>query len=209
MDRKVYYLSLGDSGNYVFDSNKKKVHGYSYYVKDYLDEKGVLEDYVYGYSSVDKRISDIINDIKLNKKYNNYTLKNSLVKADLVTLHLNGYYLFQIIDNHSMEYDELYEYIDVMVSDLDRLFSLIREYCKEDIIFIGYNNPFSSSDADILDVIDYIDRRFKDVCIKYEINYLSLNGSSLSGGFKYLDERDYKTIGSEVTNLVNKKIFRT
>ena len=209
VDRKVYYLSLGDSGNYVLDSNKRKVHRYSYYVKDYLDEKGVLEDYVYGYSSVDKRISDIINDIKLNKKYNDYTLKNSLIKADLVTLHLNGYYLFEIINNHFMDFDELYEYVDVMVGDLDKLFSLIREYCKEDIIFIGFNNPFSYSDEDILDVIDYLDRRFKDICLKYNISYISLKDSNLLCEFKYLDERDYKTIGSEVNEIIDKKMFHT
>ena len=72
IDKKVYYLALGDSS----DSEDN----YSFYVEDYLNEKDVLEKSVYDYCNSDDRITDIYNRIISNEKSKDGTIKNSLIK---------------------------------------------------------------------------------------------------------------------------------
>ena len=67
MDKKVYYVALGDSLERVYVGDEE-VYGYSYYVKKYLTDDDLLERYSDDYAKVDTRITDIINDINNNKK---------------------------------------------------------------------------------------------------------------------------------------------
>ena len=176
MDKEVYYLALGDSSKVSFDSYGKKVNGYSYYVQKHLKNKGVLEKYVYGYSKRNARIADIINNIKNNAKLDKITLKNALVKADLVTLKINVDDIFLKLNSDSVYYNDIYNYIDELTFDLEKLLKIIREYCKEEIIFIGYYNPFTNkNDSNIQDVIDYINKKYKEVCNQYNVKYLDIS----------------------------------
>ena len=87
LDRKVYYLNLGDeiAGG---DSN------YGEWIKDYFKSKGKLEKYVSEFIEEDYRTTDLIHAIEDNRKvYSNgmnITLKNALIKADLVTLSIGS-----------------------------------------------------------------------------------------------------------------------
>ena len=213
MDKKVYYLALGDSNKKTIDCFNNEVKGYSYYVKEFLDNKGVLEKYVYGYSKKDKRITEIINDIDSNKKYKKFTLKNALVKADLVTLSINVDDVFLKLSSEDINYNDFYNYIDDLSTDFEKLIKLIREYCKEDIIFIGYYNPFNyKNDSDIQDVIDYINRKYKDVCDEYDVSFLDISdfdNNYLSNNSYYLNKDGYKEIGIRVSKLSQKIIFNT
>ena len=153
MDKKVYYLALGDS--YDSDDN------YSFYVKDYLNEKNVLEKAIYDYANSNDRITDIYNKIVSNEKSKNGTLKNSLIKADLVTLKIN-------IDDSS--FVDIYDYIDDLAKDFDKLLNLIRQYSKEDIMFIGYD--YRNKDIDEIDLISYLNKRYKEVCNHYDVIFV-------------------------------------
>lgn len=165
MDKKVYYVVLGDD-----------VNRYSYFVRNYLKDRDVLERYLDDFSSSSVRISDIINDINVNKKLDDgTTLKNALIKADLVTLSIN------IDDIYSKE-DDVYDYIDELALCLDDLLKLMREYCKEDIVFVGYSGS---------DVISYLNKKFKDVCLDYDVSYV--DGT--------------KMIGNIVVEKVSDKLF--
>ena len=175
-DTKVYYLALGDSDKEFLDCFGKRVNGYSYYVKNYLKKNDVLEKYVYGYSKRNARIADIINNIKNNAKLDKITLKNALVKADLVTLKINVDDIFLKLNSDSVYYNDIYNYIDELTFDLEKLLKIIREYCKEEIIFIGYYNPFTNkNDSNIQDVIDYINKKYKEVCNQYNVKYLDIS----------------------------------
>lgn len=183
MDRKVYYLSLGNDN-------------YSKYIKIFLGNK--LERYVPNYAG-NKRITDIMMEINNNKKVVNngdvITLKNALIKADLVTIRIDGKDIYEKI-NSVDNYNEVYDYIDDLNSDLDKLFQLIRQYCKEDIIMVGYANPFINlKSKDINDVMDYLNRRYKETAQKYNIKYVQIN--SLNG----------KKIGNKVVKVAAKSLF--
>lgn len=212
MDKKVYYLALGNSGSYSLDSYGKKVFGYSYYVNKYLSERDVLERYVYQFSNSDKRAIELINDIRNNRKRLEFTLKNSLIKADLVTLCISVDDVFEKLRDPSLVYSDLYNYIDDLVDDLDILFNLMREYCKEDIIFIGFYNPYKYlHDCDVDDVISYLNRRFKETAFDYKIDYVSLEDF----GYKYLPNKKsvnlssdgYKKISDKVIKIIDKKVL--
>ena len=89
-DKKIYYLSLGDSLSLGKNPYNVLDYGYSDYIKDYLENKELLETYADGLNREDKRIIDIINDIKNNEKVlvdnKEKTLQHVLIKADLITL---------------------------------------------------------------------------------------------------------------------------
>ena len=68
-DKKTYYLSLGDSLSLGKNPYNVLDYGYTDYVKDYLEDKNLLEVYVDGLNREDKRIIDIISDINNNRKF--------------------------------------------------------------------------------------------------------------------------------------------
>lgn len=185
VDRKVYYVALGNSFEYESDMS----YGYSHYVKKYLKDKNVLEKFSDVFSRNDSRITDIINDIKINRKISSggesFMIKNALVKADLVTISIS---YNDVVDR--MEDDSVYDYIDGLALDLDSLFSLMREYCKEDIVMVGFFNQNK--------IFRYLNKKFKEVCLAYDVSYVDIsNISSLEN----------EKIGKKVTKVVSKKVF--
>ena len=170
MDKKVYYVALGDSLNSDFDNNL----GYSSYISDYLSGKDVLENYVYGFERSDYRI------------------------PDLITLSVNSVDFLK----HASS-DNLYDYIDELGADLSKLFDLIRKYCKEDIIFIGYFGNASS------DTFDYLNRVYQKICDKYDIVYLKSSDfidASLMDDV-YLSTYGHKVLADNLINFINKTLF--
>lgn len=157
MDRKVYYLALGNclDGSYSND------------IVSYLNDKEVLEKYNDDFGYVNARIPDIIDDINDNLK-KDVTIKNALIKADLVTLSINNDDVYKRISD-----DNVYDYIDDLALDLDGLFKLMRQYCKEDIVFINLIN-------DDNDVITYFNDKFNKICLKYDVIYVDGYDSNIS-----------------------------
>lgn|SRR5574344_233301 len=162
-DKKVYYLVLGDD---ISDSNEK--YNYSDYLKGYLDNKNKLEVYVNA-AKKDYKVTDLTSDINNNIKINDKTIKNALIKADILTLSL-GYN--DVIIN--LENNDVYknnELINKYLLSLNNLFVLLRQYCKENIIFIGnYNIVSTKYDSNIL----YLNNMSKELCDKYNIYYIDI-----------------------------------
>ena len=206
MDKKVYYVALGDSLEkfYLYD---EEVYGYSHYIKNYLKEKNLLEKYLDDFAKVDTRSTDIIRDIKNNKKVTtpkgSFSLKNALIKADLVTVNINYNDIFNKLNDPNIIYSEVYDYIDDLAYDLDRLFEIMREYCKEDIVFISMYNPFDTSDENVLDILEYLNNKYKDVCMEHDIIYVDISD------IKEINEGNLKKISNKVINKMSKNLFET
>ncbi len=204
MDKKVYYVALGDSLERVYVGDEE-VYGYSYYIKKYLAADDLLERYSDEYAKVDTRITDIINDINNNKKVTtgdgSFSLKNALIKADLITLNISSSDVFNKLNKKDVIYNEVYDYIDDLAYDLDNLFKLMREYCKEDILMIGPYNPFS--DINSLDVYEYFNKKYRDVCEKYDVIYVDLSDVN------ELNAKSYELIGNRVIGKMRKNLFET
>jgi len=174
LDRKVYYLSLGDSLALGATPYGGHDYGYSDYVKDYINNKKKLEKYINSFANDNYRTIDLMNDIKNNKTiiYNNkkVSIKNALIKADLITLSIGSNDFLSYITIRDLNSAELYKYLDEVIVDIEALFKLMREYCKEDIIYIGLYNYFN---IDMLDpIIEYGNQRLKVICENYDIKYI-------------------------------------
>ena len=197
-------MALGDSLERVYVGDEE-VYGYSYYVKKYLTADDLLERYSDEYAKVDTRITDIINDINNNKKVTtgdgSFSLKNALIKADLITLNISSSDVFNKLNKKDVIYNEVYDYIDDLAYDLDNLFKLMREYCKEDILMIGPYNPFS--DINSLDVYEYFNKKYRDVCEKYDVIYVDLSDVNELNG------ESYELIGNRVIGKMRKNLFET
>lgn len=163
MDKKIYYLALGDSISLEYPKK----------IADYLNEKKLLEEYYNEFVVDDMRITDLICDIRDNRKVvinkKDQTIKNSLIKADLVTLSIGSEELFYKMRTENP--DNLYNYIDDMMKDMENLFVVLKEYCKEDIFILEYVNPFSSN---MDNYIQYANKNLETLAKKYDISYVSL-----------------------------------
>lgn len=157
IDKKVYYLSL-DNDKELFSNN----------ISNYLSKKNKLEKYIYGFSNQNTRVSDYLNMIKENNeiKYNNkkITIKNALIKADLITISLN-------MDDLNYYMNSVENYIEYK-NDLFEFLKKIREYSKEDIFLIGiyYNNKLNNIETRI----KKLNYELIDFCNEYKIKYIDI-----------------------------------
>lgn len=205
VDKKVYYLNLGSSLAKGINSYGVEDYGYADYVKDYLEEKGLLEKMV-SFTEEDYRVSDLIRDIKDNKKNEKVTLKNALIKADLVTISIGFEDIYPKISSSD------YSYFDESILDMEELFKLVREYCKEDIFFLGYYNPSEEGE----EVYTYLNERLSELCKKYQIEYVTLYSIFEENKENFLPNKEniypskegYTTIGYEIVAKIEKNLLQ-
>lgn len=175
-DEKIYYLSMGDYLAMGINPYGIKDYGYSDYLENYLNDKDVLEVYV-NYSSTNKRIIDLINDIEDNVKIKvdnkSKTIQNALIKSDLITLSIG---MNDLLDNVSFNNDfsknDLYDKLDELLIDYEKLFKLLRVYCKEKIVLVGLYNSLGE---DLTDFFNYANVKIANLANKYDIKYIKLS----------------------------------
>lgn len=205
IDNKVYYLVLGD---YL---GKDKENSYSNIIEKQLKKQEKLEIYVNGFQRDDMRIPDVINQIESNEKIlidgKERTIKNSLIKADFVLLSVGSNDLFYKLDNHPPLTEDLYDRVDELIDDTEKLFELLKEYCKEDIFFLGYYNPYES---DYDELIEYANTKLKKLTRRYEITFISTNScveGSISRNEMKLTNKENKCVSEVIKKEMNQKLF--
>ena len=82
-------------------------------------------------------------------------------------------------------------------------FKLMREYCKEDIVLVGFYNPFQEASEDVLDVFEYLNKKYRDVCLEYDVIYVDISD------INYISEDSLKKIGNKVIYKMSKNLFET
>lgn len=208
-DNKIYYLSLGDE--LKIQSNNENKYSYTKYISDYLENSNKLEKTINNYYKDNMRTIDLIEMINNNEKSNinnkNVTIQNSLIKADLVTLSIGNNDLISKFSLYELYDDsEMYNYIDDYLVDLEKLFKLVRKYCKEKIIFIGYYNIFNNNELD--KYYKYLIDRVKKLTKIYDIDNLDMyeefNNLKYRSKYLYPSEEGYKYIGQEIIKIINK-----
>ena len=159
-DNEIYYINI-DSTN----SNK-----YNEIIKNNYKKNKKLEKYINNFSKEDYRTTDLIRDIKDNKKVNKIAIQNALIKSDVLTLNIGINDINYKIGNTSKE--ELYNYTDQILIDIDELLKLIRSYSKEKIYYIGIKNNKGIS---YNDYFEYTNIRLKYICDEYNIYFIDIN----------------------------------
>lgn len=172
IDNEIYYVNIDSTNNLNYNKNIEK----------YLKERKKLEKSVNQFSKQDYRTTDLIKEIKENKKEQNQTIQNALIKADILTIYIGINDINYKIGNTNKE--ELYNYTDQVLDDIDELLMLIRKYCKEKIYVIGYKNEQGIS---YNEYFNYTNKRLSEICKEYDIKYIEINNQEI-------DETVTKTI---------------
>lgn len=211
IDKKVYYLTLGDEVALGMTKEGKYEQGYTDHIKNYLQEKNILEIYVNDYATKDYRITDLINDIENNKTIENKTIKNSLIKSDLLTISIGTNDILSKIDSMNkltkIDYNKLYKNIDEIIIDLEKLLNLIREYCKEDIIMTGIY--IESNTEELKQILEYANQKFKETCTKYNVNYIDMYQiiEQTKPLNIYPSTTEYEQISKIIINIINTNLL--
>lgn len=177
LDKKVYYVALGD-----FLANGIGDNKYSKEIKQNLEKKGKLEKYVEEFMRDDMRTTDYIKMIEENEirqvDGKSQTLKNALIKADLLTLSIGNNDLLYGLGIYSNENiytkKELEEKVDEVMNDIDKLFEVLREYCKEDIVITGFYQPQNCSEQK-RSLYENANHRLERLAKKYKITYVEVD----------------------------------
>lgn len=197
IDTKVYYLNLSDS----YSSEEPN---YSSYFTDYLKENKKLEKYISEFNINDYRITDLTRMIEDNKKIkindSEQTIKNALIKADLLTFSIGMNDINYKIGNASI--NELYDYSDEILKDAEILFIILREYCKEDIIMLNYYNIYGSEYDEIF---NYINSKLDEIASEYNIKVIDLNNivSNKSIKNKNISLKEHEIIFNKLVDMTD------
>ena len=96
-----------------------------------------------------------------------------------------------------------YSYLDGMVLEMDKLLTLIRKYCKEKIVLVGYYNP---STQDKQKYIDYINDKDKELSKKYNLKYLNVDELNNKKYFiennYHLNDKGYYWLNSNIVKAI-------
>lgn len=223
-DKKVYYLSLGDSLAAGQTPNNTIDKSYSDYIKEYIEDKEKLEFYTKDFAKSGYRSIDLLNDLKNNKKIKvngkEVTLKHALIKADIVTLSIGSndlFYKLNIGNSFDLdEYDDIYSYVDDCMIDIDKLLLELRKSCKEQILVLGFYNPFTHYSSNLSNsvepIIKYANDKMENLVNKYDMTFVDIHDMFLAND-TYLPDKfeihptnnGYKAISKAIINLINEK----
>ena len=215
-DKDIYYLSIGDSLANGVNSLGVKDYGYADYVKDYLDNNDLLDNYV-TLTSNNKRSIDLIKDIEENVKITvgnkEKTIQNALIKADIITISIGINDLFSNITfNNDFSTNDLYNKLDEVAIDLEKLFKLLRDYSKEEIIFVGFYNCLK--DEELEEFFYYANDRISKLANSYNIDYLNIyeefNNSSYFDSVidSFPNKKGYQAISSKIMAILEEKVIK-
>lgn len=225
-DKKVYYLSLGDSLAVGQTPYGNVEESYSDYIAEYFKDKEILEFYTKDFSKSGYRSIDLLNDINKNKHIQKdgkkITIKNALIKADLVTVSIGANDLFYKL-NIGTEFDlngldDMYTYIDECIIDIDKLLYELRKCCKEQIMVFGFYNPFTNFSSNLSTTVEpfinYANGKMKNLVKKYDMTYIDIHNSFLAND-DYLPsfyeihptKKGYVAMAKSAIHLIDKKIL--
>lgn len=153
--KKVYYLNINTTPNNEYSIYfSKKISNLKCYKNIQLN---------------DYRTTDLINIIKNNTLIEGNTINNLLIKANIITLWTGMNELNYKINSNK---DELYDYSDELLNDIENLIIILRKYSKEKIIMLNFYNPNNKIDNNN---IKYLNEKLNIIGNKYNIKILDIS----------------------------------
>lgn len=215
LDKKVYYLSIGD---YITTGIDNEFYWNKAIVED-LKDKNKLEVYINEFSNMNLRTTDLIYQIKNNEKKTiqgkEKSIKNALIKADLVTvcIGMNDFLYKMNLDVEDFSMEELYDYVDEMSEDVDELLQLLREYCKEDIVITNYYVPRNINSDKASKMIYYANKRLDAIAKAYQITVVDLSSFTINKDYfddetALLSREGEKELGKEMIKIINNSLLK-
>ena len=98
-----------------------------------------------------------------NKKQ---TIQNALIKADIITLFVGmNEVSYGLSKKHK---EDIYNYMDTLLLDIETLLEEIKKYSKEEVFFIGYYYELEKDKEYIV----YLNTKLEKICKKEGITYI-------------------------------------
>ncbi|MDO5569285.1 MAG: hypothetical protein Q4G04_04160 [bacterium] len=156
------YTTIGDNLN-IFNWNNK--YNYNDYLKDYLTNNNLLNNYNGDFARSTFHITDIINFINNNKKIKDLTINQILNKTDILTISIGSNELYYQLDN--VKNPTIY--IDNILQDMNILFNRIDKYNYKQVFILGYycTNELYQED------INYTNNILKNISNKYKFTFIN------------------------------------
>lgn len=170
----IYNESIDNSINYLVLGNDLSLieNNYSGYVKKYLSSKYKINNYNTSFVDKDIRISDMINWIKHNNFVyidgKNVSINQLLKNADVITISIGMNELYYKL---SINNENIYSYLNDMVSELEELFSLINRYNHKKVFVMNYYNITNYNK----DIFSYLNYYLKNICDKENFIYVEID----------------------------------
>jgi len=179
-DNRINYVCLGDSLAAGQNPYGEIGYGYTDYLKDYLATNNKLRKYS-DYAISGYKTTDVISDIAINRELENDNIREDLRESDLVTLSIGANDFLESFSISDLNFNDVELYIkkiDDIIIKLDKTLKVIREYAKQQVILIGYYNPFpilyNITPQNIDKIFNYADSKYSEIASKYNIDYLSI-----------------------------------
>ncbi len=202
-DTKLYYGVIGD---YI----SSRSNGFQSMLRNKIKKDKKLENYNNDFVEDDYHINDLIYILKNNNEKNGKTIKNILIKADILTLSIGMndlIYKLNLLDG-SVDKKDLELYVDQMMIDIDELLNIIRINCKEKIIIIGYYLP-GNYNNEYSEIIDYANKKLLRLTKLYNMEYVDISvfnkeDKYLNSNNIYINKLGHKYIYNKLKNIVKK-----
>lgn len=229
IDKKIYYVALGDSLAAGQNPYNQMGYGYSDYVSNYLKENKLLQYYTKDFTKSGYRINDVEKDLNENKKVvingEKHGIKEILRNADLLTLSIGAndiFYKLGITNVSNININEitnLNSYINETLKDLDKLITYIQKYFKKDMILVGYYNPLSSTSSEycrkLEPVFIKINSGMKKIAKKHNIHFIEIY-EIFKENPEYLpnsndihpSNKGYEVIASSIIDVIEQNIIK-
>lgn len=166
-NQKLYYLNLGDGISLYKQDN---TYSYAYYIKEYLEEKKMLDGYNDYFTNEDYRIVDLINLMEENAQTNSEkspNMINQLIKkADIITLSVGMNELYYKLTKNT---ENIYTYVDDILEEYEELLEMITEFSHKKVYIIGFYNVTNKSS----DVFAYANYHLSYLAKKYNCIFVN------------------------------------
>lgn len=183
-DDKINFVALGDG--IASGETSYNIDGISFndYIKEYFDNKKLLNNYDNKYAYKNYKISELINDLKSNeiKDSEELYIKQILHQADIITICIGEEELVKL----SMTADLNTEYLKKIINEYDSFIHMLKEITEAKIIIVGFyeNNYLDKSETIVLN------SELSNIAIKYNAIFINIGDLMLNKEY-YLDNKSY------------------
>jgi len=199
---KLKIVALGDgisSGQTSFN-----IDGISFndYLKDYYESKKLLKYFNTNYSYKNYKISDLINDMKINALVKNEKIyiNQMLHKSDVITLAIGEEELVKLSITNDLDNEVLKK----LIVEYDNLLFMLKKITDAKIILIGFyeNKYLDKSDVIILN------SEISNIAIKYKVTFINISDLMLNKEYfsdndsYYFNYKGHKAIAEMIVHSI-------
>jgi len=199
IDKKIYYLTIGDSLSKGITEYGSLTYGYSEYIKDYLEQNNLLKGYNKTFTESEYRIIDIIKKLEYNEKKESQSLNYLVKKANMITISLGMNELYYKLNKDKQN---IYTYIDDMINNYDKILSYINSFHHKKVYVLSYYNTLKTDN----DIFDYANYKLNELCNKYNFVFVDLSKTFNNNPY-YFNNKTSCIPNSEGYKKISQKII--